>query len=272
MSFREWQSALPKFEVHPAASVFPMLNDEQLKALSDDIQQNGQNEPIIVWNNLIVDGRNRLKACEMIDVEPRVAELDEDTDPVAYAISANIHRRHLDVGQRAMIAAKLASMKRGSNQHTKEDGQICLSTSEAAEMLNVSPRSVKTAKHVLEHGNPELVQAVEQQELSLHRADQLCKKIVDTDGVEYEDVDTEAADTPEVPDESESETKKSRKNKAINVEKQVLKYLREARDFIEGLESGLSLGIWPKLGEPVTSELRSIQQRISSVLAKEASQ
>lgn len=193
MSFQEWQSALPKFEVHPAADVFPMLNDEQLKALADDIQQNGQNEPIIVWNNLIVDGRNRLKACEMIDVEPRVAELNEDTDPVAYAISANIHRRHLDVGQRAIIAAKLATMKRGSNQHTNEDGQICLSTSEAAEMLNVSPRSVRTAKHVLEHGNPELVQAVEQQELSLHRADQLCKKIVDTDGVEYEDVDTEAS-------------------------------------------------------------------------------
>jgi len=191
MSFQEWQSALPKFEVHPAASVFPMLNDEQLKALADDIQQNGQNEPIIVWNNLIVDGRNRHKACEMIDVEPRVAELNEDTDPVAYAISANIHRRHLDVGQRAMIAAKLATMKRGSNQHTKEDGQICLSTSEAAVMLNVSPRSVKTAKHVLEHGTPGLVQAVEQQELSLHGADQLCKQALD-DGIEYEDVETEA--------------------------------------------------------------------------------
>ena len=47
-----------------------------------------------------------------------------------------------------MIAAELANIERGQvgQNHEKSDGQIC--TSEAASKLNVSERSMKTAKKV----------------------------------------------------------------------------------------------------------------------------
>lgn len=66
--------------------------------------------------------------------------------------------RHLDESQRAMIAAKIADLEKGQK---KADGQICTSIPEAAQKLNVSSRSVKSARKVLEQGSPALVNAVE---------------------------------------------------------------------------------------------------------------
>src|SRR5690606_33589017 len=51
--------------VHPAATIFPMMDDERLRELAEDIKQNGQREPIVYWKDQLLDGRNRLKACEL---------------------------------------------------------------------------------------------------------------------------------------------------------------------------------------------------------------
>ena len=73
----------------------------------------------------------------------------------------NLKRRHLSEEQRAMVAARMANLKQGDNQY-KVDAQICATTSQsdAAELLNVSRRSVQRACVVLENGAPELIAAV----------------------------------------------------------------------------------------------------------------
>jgi DNA repair exonuclease SbcCD ATPase subunit len=66
-----------------------------------------------------------------------------------------------------MVAGAIAVMERGANQHA----QICApSQTEAAEMLNVSRRSVQAAKKVIDEGVPELRQAVEKGEVSVSAA------------------------------------------------------------------------------------------------------
>jgi len=52
-------------------------------------------------------------------------------------VSLNLHRRHLDESQRAIVAAKIADMKRGDNQHASIDAT---SHQEAADLLNTSRR------------------------------------------------------------------------------------------------------------------------------------
>ena len=47
--------------------------------------------------------RNRLKACKLAGVEPRFEDLNGQ-DPAAFIVSANIERRHMTKGQRAMAA------------------------------------------------------------------------------------------------------------------------------------------------------------------------
>ena len=58
-----------------------------------------------------------------------------------------------------MVAGKIANMRKHDNQHTKEDGQICLSG--AAQKLNVGIVSVKSAKKVIDEAEPEVIAAVE---------------------------------------------------------------------------------------------------------------
>lgn len=155
-----------EYEVHPAATLFPMMDAESFERLKADIKENGQDQRITFFNGMVLDGRNRLKACQELGIEPRTEEIEDDGvfDPYKWVLSINLHRRHLTESQRAMVAAKLATLKRG--RPSKENGQICpFSTDQAASMLNVSSGSVKSAKQVLEHGSKEIIEAVEQGQL-----------------------------------------------------------------------------------------------------------
>jgi hypothetical protein len=59
-----------------------------------------------------------------------------------------------------MVAAKLANMKVGDNQYGPAE-RPNLSQAQAAKMLKTSEKSVRRAKTVQKHGEPELVAAVE---------------------------------------------------------------------------------------------------------------
>ena len=55
---------------------------------------------------VLVDGRNRRAACKEAGIKPQVRRLNGE-DPVAFVLSANIHRRHMTKGQRAMAVAMI---------------------------------------------------------------------------------------------------------------------------------------------------------------------
>jgi hypothetical protein len=155
-------------DIHPAAELFPMMSAEEYAGLVDDIHQHGQREKIVMWQGQLLDGRNRLKACIELDIEPEVIELPEDADPVAFICSLNVHRRHLSTSQRAMIAGMLADLENG-----KRPSQICecgLKREDAAKMMNVSARSVDTAKKVKEKAAADVVAKVKDGKMSLNAA------------------------------------------------------------------------------------------------------
>ena len=94
---------------HAFSAMFPQITEEDFDKLVDDIKKNGLLQPIVVYQDKILDGNNRYRACLQAKVEPRCTELVEasDAQAQAFVISANIHRRHLSREQRAAIIAML---------------------------------------------------------------------------------------------------------------------------------------------------------------------
>lgn len=179
--------------VHPAASIFPMSDDETIQALAEDIKKNGLQEAIIVasygdptwhqkvidhggefwpdrgsvkdWGDtpkeireggrikVLIDGRNRLKACKIAGVSP-YGRSSQPFNPLRYdpgdpgweeyvrnwIYSRNFHRRHLTTSQKAMVGTDFLALaeldakermregaKRGNDtKHGKTSGKAIL--------------------------------------------------------------------------------------------------------------------------------------------------
>lgn len=162
--------------IHPAAILFPMMGKDELRALADDIKAHGLQQPIVMLGAQLLDGRNRWLACEMAGVEPRVRDWSGD-DPIAYVVSLNLTRRHLDESQRAMVAARIATMRKGARTDLVEISTK--SQSAAADLLNVSRESVVSARKVIDRGTPELAAAVDAGDVAVSAAAQLVDRPVE---------------------------------------------------------------------------------------------
>lgn len=150
-------------DVHPAAELFPLFSQEELTDLAADIKVNGLLHPIVRDDQgRILDGRNRLAACEIAGIAPRF-ETYEDDDPVSFVLSANLARRHLTKGQRAMVAAKARRLV--SNR----------STQEAAKGAETSKARVVQAAVVLDYA-PDLADEVQTGTRSLDDAYKVARR------------------------------------------------------------------------------------------------
>jgi N6-adenosine-specific RNA methylase IME4 len=163
------QNDLDDYRFHPASMIVPLMEGKAFDILVADIEAHGLRKPCVLHQNQILDGRNRYKACRIARVACRFVRYTGN-DPVAYVISHNVVRRHLNESQRAMVAARLATLRDGQRLD-RQGAQICAATqAQAATRLNVSRRLVQNARKVLDHGIPDLVHAVDQGELKVSEA------------------------------------------------------------------------------------------------------
>jgi hypothetical protein len=187
---------------HPLAELFPLLGDDELEEMIEDIRANGIRDPIDLLDDSILDGRNRYRALVTLRVrglpcgtgwgslegEPLSdEELEpapdvpwfrryspmESGDPLKYVLSKNLKRRHLSDTQRASVAAKIANLGVGRPETIPPDGGI--STAEAAETLNVSTRQVERARVVHAQGVPELRQALDEDKMPVATAEKIAR-------------------------------------------------------------------------------------------------
>jgi len=147
--------------VHPIASLWPMLGNDELDDLADDIRRNGLMHPIVLDQHAqLVDGRNRLEACRRAEVAPDFITVTLE-DPVAFILSANAARRHMNKGQLAMAIVR-------SKSFFKKDfawGELA----ETATLLGVSRTRIDYAVAVQRHA-PELSDRVIANDLALNDA------------------------------------------------------------------------------------------------------
>jgi DNA-binding Lrp family transcriptional regulator len=102
-----------EYAFHPIANMFPLLEGGEFNALVEDIRAHGLQQDIVLYEGMILDGRNRYRASLEAGVEPRFREMlfGSYADAVAYVIGANILRRHLTAEQRWKLIEELLKAK-----------------------------------------------------------------------------------------------------------------------------------------------------------------
>jgi ParB-like chromosome segregation protein Spo0J len=158
---------MPEITFHPLANIFPLIDGAEFDALVEDIKVNGLYDPIALCDGKILDGRNRYRACLEAGAEIRTVSY-EGENPLAFVISKNLKRRHLSESQRAMVADRIAALPDGVRQVGKFADVP--TQAESARIMNVSERSVRTARKVRKNGVPELAAAVDRGEISVSAA------------------------------------------------------------------------------------------------------
>lgn len=94
---------------HPAANLFPLMEGDEFSVLVADIAEHGQLEPIVIHDGMILDGRNRYRACIELGIKPILREW-AGSDAQSFVVSLNLHRRHLTREQRDEVIRKLRAM------------------------------------------------------------------------------------------------------------------------------------------------------------------
>ena len=81
---------------HPICLLIPSADEDELQDLTDDIRAHGLIDPIVLFEGMILDGRNRAAACERAGVAPRYVHFEGGReDALIFVVSHNIKRRHL---------------------------------------------------------------------------------------------------------------------------------------------------------------------------------
>ena len=156
-----WTPDQPPLKPHHLADLFPALADEGLAALTEDIKAHGLREPIWLYQGQILDGRNRFAGCRALEIPCPTRDYEGD-DPLGFVVSLNLHRRHLNESQRAMVAAKLANMRQGERTDLPpSENSPKVSQAKAADLLNISDFSLRAARKVRWQAQPEVIKAVE---------------------------------------------------------------------------------------------------------------
>ncbi|MBC7617814.1 MAG: ParB N-terminal domain-containing protein [Candidatus Saccharibacteria bacterium] len=154
----------------PSCAAFPPMQHDEFIALRASIQRNGQNEPILVWGNRIIDGRHRLRACQELGIEPMLKRLTGDyQQAVSMAFAANVNRRQLGTGQLALLGAQLATRRPGQTKAAKHVEAV-LSQAEAATLFGVSRDAIQKASRLILQKNAALLDAVHNGSMTLNEA------------------------------------------------------------------------------------------------------
>lgn len=178
------------YHVHRTASLFPLLQGVAREELKKSLADNGQEEPIIVQNRTLIDGRNRLAILLELGRQPVFQEYDSKLQVEEYILIKNLWRRHLTDDQRIMIATqimlqqetKAAQVRQQDNQGGRGKKAIKNLTANSpqglrkptvtqkiAAAVKVTDHQARQAVAVAKHA-PELVEPIKKGSMPLRKA------------------------------------------------------------------------------------------------------
>jgi hypothetical protein len=153
---RTQQIASADIAFHPFADIFPMMDEAALAELAADIKAESQREPIYLWRDQIIDGRNRYAACQIAGVEPVIKRIEfpgGEQEALAYVLSRNLKRRHLNAPQRTEVIRRLRLLPQWRDASNVEIAKQ-IGVSEATVRRDLSSTHDEDAPQAIENVQP----------------------------------------------------------------------------------------------------------------------
>jgi hypothetical protein len=91
-------------------NLIPPMKPEEFKGLKESIVNNGYDilYPIVIWNDIIIDGHNRYSICKEFNIEFSISgkEFDNRFEVINWIINNQLNRRSMTNGQRNYLIGK----------------------------------------------------------------------------------------------------------------------------------------------------------------------
>lgn len=140
--------------IHPAAQLFPEMSSDELSKLADDIKRRGIRQPLVMYEGMVLDGRNRIRAALIAGIPfekmPR-ANVPPDADPYALAWSLNCARLDYNPTEKGQIH-KLISEESGRLAKMRKEAEESRIAAVVESNKKRAVRQTSTYRHVAVHG------------------------------------------------------------------------------------------------------------------------
>ena len=157
---------------HPLSAAFPAMSAAEFQALKDSIENIGVQNPISLYEGMVIDGWHRYSACVQLGMPCPESQLG-DVDPVDFVKAQNKERRHLSVGAWALIEAELWDWRAAGRPAVDKGAPgapFPPTVAKMAEAAGASVRTMKQAGKVKREAAPEIKDAVKSGAVSLKDA------------------------------------------------------------------------------------------------------
>ena len=167
-------AALPKtYAQHPLSAAFPAMSAEDFQALTDSIDNIGIQNPITLFEGMVIDGWHRYSAALRLGMDCPTVELG-DVDPREFVMAQNKARRHTTQAQLAMATTAVYQWHPAHRQEAHTECEV-KTNSQLAAIAGVHPNTITQAKTVTAQAAPAVVAAVKSGELGLPKAAAIAK-------------------------------------------------------------------------------------------------
>ncbi|MCL6479623.1 MAG: ParB N-terminal domain-containing protein [Peptococcaceae bacterium] len=156
-----------------------------LQELADDIRENGLiNPPVVTPEYTLIAGERRLRACKLLgyqQVEVRVMTVKDYEHQLKLEISENENRKEFTFSERVEWAKRLEQIERIKANERMKNPTKNSSEGETAEIVAQesgfgSKDTYRKAKFISECADPDIIQKLNEEKISIHRAYQETKQ------------------------------------------------------------------------------------------------
>lgn len=246
-------------KVHDVTKMFPLMTEDEFERLKKDIEKNGLIEPIWVnTDGIIIDGRNRYRACEQLGIPATYRTYTGSGSLVAFVVSLNLNRRHLTEGQKSMLAIDIeAHLAREAKERQKEAGrQFGRGQTKKEDEINLFKSEEKVSEKIHEAIKP-------RDKPAERRSDHQAAKIVGTNQHYVSDAKRIRATAPEV-----AEVVKQGKINIPDAIKIAKLSFEQRGDVLDKVNTGLkpAYAIRETVRKTIKAELEAVETQISKAI------